>query len=354
MVVNTFFFIDSLWSHPKVIYSIWYHAPVLINAVSSNTWSSGVPSPYEGPHYVNAVNIKETDEGFASEEEGEDSEDDWDETLTFEYMAAHEHFTLPLDYLRITRWARAPPKFALGIGVRDMDDGHDLALRLVPNEPVKNTSKLLATLLHRLRNRTNLTLRATPVRSKEVGFVFYIATSWDDNFNETPAQRDTITAMLGEINWRDKSNVHLHLRLSPTSCLDGSGKGGSPLSGWDYRSREFVLSVDFGQSSTTSVGWPVQSLGYSRCNDFVGSGVSSGWNILVSQVLVRYGRLKQFLAPTQGVIRSIEARHLSPILWNGFLQTIGPYRWHQKCTHRGKRYCLRSLRDVISDAQVKR
>ncbi|SJL11169.1 uncharacterized protein ARMOST_14572 [Armillaria ostoyae] len=172
--------------------------------------SSGVPSPYEGPHNVNAVNIKETDEGFASEEEGEDSEDDWDESLTFEHMAAHEPFSaLPLDYLRITEWARAPPKFALGIGVRDMDDGYDLALRLVPNEPVKNPSKLLAALIDRLRDRTNLTLRATPVRSKEVGFVFYIATSWDDDFDETPAQRDTINAMLGEINWRHKSKWYI-------------------------------------------------------------------------------------------------------------------------------------------------
>lgn len=120
-------------------------------------------------------------------------------------MTAHEPFAaLPLDYLLITGWARGPPKFTLGIGVRDMDDGCDLALRLVPNEPVKNPSKLLGALLDRLRDRTNLTLRATPVRSKEVGFVFYIATSWDDDFKEIPAQRDTINAMLGEISWRDK------------------------------------------------------------------------------------------------------------------------------------------------------
>ncbi|PBK80658.1 hypothetical protein ARMGADRAFT_827827 [Armillaria gallica] len=123
---------------------------------------------------LNVVNIKELDEGFTSEEEGEGSEDEWDESITFEYMAAHEPFTaLPLDYLLITGWAHAPPKFALGIGVRDMDDGYDLALRLVPNEPVKNPSKLLGALLDRLRDHTNLTLRATPVRSKEVGFVFY-------------------------------------------------------------------------------------------------------------------------------------------------------------------------------------
>ncbi|KAK0237055.1 hypothetical protein EDD85DRAFT_953051 [Armillaria nabsnona] len=75
-----------------------------------------------------------------------------------------------------------------------MDDGYDLALRLVPNEPVKNPSKLLGALLDRLRD----------LRSKEVVFVFYIATSWDDDFKEIPAQRDTINAMLGEINWRDK------------------------------------------------------------------------------------------------------------------------------------------------------
>ncbi len=28
--------------------------------------------------------------------------------------------------------------------------------------------------------------------------------SWDDDFDETPAQRDTINAMLDEINWKDK------------------------------------------------------------------------------------------------------------------------------------------------------
>ncbi|KAK0421892.1 hypothetical protein EV421DRAFT_1914869 [Armillaria borealis] len=174
----------------------------------------GLPSPYEGPHNLKAVDIKGTgeqfDEGAASEEEGKDSEDEWHEALTLEYMAAHEPFAaLPLDYLLITGWARAPPKFALGIGVRDMDDGYDLALRLVPNEPVKNPSKLLGALLDQLRDRTNLTLRATPVRSKEVGFVFYIATSWDDDFNGIPAQRDTINAMLSEINWRDKIKWYL-------------------------------------------------------------------------------------------------------------------------------------------------
>ncbi|KAK0468061.1 uncharacterized protein EV420DRAFT_444249 [Desarmillaria tabescens] len=167
-----------------------------------------LPTPCEDPTNLNSANIKGTDEGFdegtASEKEGEDSEDEWSETLTFEYMVAHEPFTaLPVKYLLFTGWALAPPQFALGIGVDDMHEGYDLAHRLAPNEPVKDSSMLLAVLIHRLRDRTNLMVRATPVRSKEVGFVFYITTSWDDDFTETPAQRDTMNAMLREINWRE-------------------------------------------------------------------------------------------------------------------------------------------------------
>ncbi|KAK0218692.1 hypothetical protein IW262DRAFT_1386888, partial [Armillaria fumosa] len=194
---------------------------VATRAAFQDSSSPGLPSPYEGPHNLKAADIKGTgkqfDEGAASEEEGEDSEeegedseDEWHEALTLEYMAAHEPFAaLSVDYLLITGWARAPPKFALGIGVRDMDDGYDLALRLVPNEPVKYPSMLLSALLDRLRDRTNLTFRLTPVHSKEVEFVFYIATSWDDDFNGIPAQRDTINAMLSEINWRDKIKWYL-------------------------------------------------------------------------------------------------------------------------------------------------
>ncbi len=74
-------------------------------------------------------------------------------------MATHEPFSaLPLDYLLTTGWARASPKFALGIGIHDMDDGYDLALHLVVNEPVKNPSKLLGALIDRLRDRMNLML----------------------------------------------------------------------------------------------------------------------------------------------------------------------------------------------------
>ncbi|PBK68062.1 hypothetical protein ARMSODRAFT_1005056 [Armillaria solidipes] len=168
------------------------------------------------PSNLNAVNVRATeeqfdegaaseDEGYDSEEEDDDSEHEWSkESLTFKYMAAHEPFTaLPVHYLRFTRCALLPPKFALGIGVDDMDDGFELARHLVPNEPVEDSSMLLTTLIRRLRDRTNLDVRATPVRSKEVGFVFYTVTSWDENFDEAPAQRDIMNAMLREINWRE-------------------------------------------------------------------------------------------------------------------------------------------------------
>ncbi|SJL04251.1 uncharacterized protein ARMOST_07612 [Armillaria ostoyae] len=39
--------------------------------------------------------------------------------------------------------------FALGIGVDDMDDGFELAHHLAPNEPVEDSSMLLAILLRR-------------------------------------------------------------------------------------------------------------------------------------------------------------------------------------------------------------
>ncbi|KAK0207288.1 hypothetical protein IW262DRAFT_1420796 [Armillaria fumosa] len=144
------------------------------------------------------------DEGYDSEEDSDDSEEEWTKSFTFEYMAEHEPFTaLPVNYLRVTRCARAPPLFALGIGVRDMNDGYDLARRLAPNEPDTDSCTLLGVLIRRLKERTNLNVRATPVRSKEVGYVFYIVTSWDDGFTDAPAQRDTMNAMLREINWRD-------------------------------------------------------------------------------------------------------------------------------------------------------
>lgn len=176
------------------------------------------------PSNLNAVNTKRTDgqfeldEGAASKEEsdviqegdddgGEEGDDyvpEWSKSLTFEYMAEHEPFAgLPVNYLRFTGWARSPPMFALGIGVRDMKNGYDLARRLVPNEPDKDSSLLLAVLIHALRDRTNLHVRATPVRSKEVRFVFYIVTSWDEDFTDAPTQRDTMNAMLREINWRE-------------------------------------------------------------------------------------------------------------------------------------------------------
>ncbi len=171
----------------------------------------------------NAVNIKARDEQFDegvfsgeegnnneeegdySEEKGKDSEHEWSkECLTFEYMVAHEPFTaLPVHYLPFPGCALPPPQFALGIGVDDMDDGFELARRLAPNELVEDSSMLLAILLHRLRDRTKLNVRATPVCSKEVGFVFYIVTSWDENFDEAPAQRDIMNAMLREISWRE-------------------------------------------------------------------------------------------------------------------------------------------------------
>ncbi|KAK0207786.1 hypothetical protein IW262DRAFT_1418096 [Armillaria fumosa] len=145
----------------------------------------GLPSPYEGPHNLNAFDegVASEEEGEDSEEEGEDSEDEWHEYygLRTEPFAA-----LPLDYLLSHLGGPVLlQSLPYGIGVRDMDDGYDLALRLVPNEPL------------------------TPVRSKEVGFVFYIATSWDDDFTGIPAQRDTINAMLSEINWRDKIKWYL-------------------------------------------------------------------------------------------------------------------------------------------------
>ncbi|KAK0234277.1 hypothetical protein IW262DRAFT_1335566 [Armillaria fumosa] len=119
-------------------------------------------------------------------------------------MAEHEPFAaLPVNYLRFTGCARSPPEFALGIGVRDMKDGYDLAHCLAPNAPDPDSSVLLAVLIHGLRDRTNLHVRATPVRSKEVGFVFYVVTSWDEDFTDAPTQRDTMNAMLREINWRE-------------------------------------------------------------------------------------------------------------------------------------------------------
>ncbi|KAK0437337.1 hypothetical protein EV421DRAFT_1828558 [Armillaria borealis] len=151
------------------------------------------------PSNLNAVNLRTTEEQFDEvRKRMTTSEHEWSkESLTFKYIAAHEPFTaLPVHYLRFTGCALLPPKFALGIG---------LARRLVPNEPVEDSSMLLTTLIRRLRDRTNLNVRATPVRSKEVGFVFYIA----------PAQRDIMNAMLREINWRDNIKCTAKTTIDP-------------------------------------------------------------------------------------------------------------------------------------------
>lgn len=112
-------------------------------------------------------------------------------------MAEHEPFTaLPVKYLRLTKCARAPPLFALGISVRDMDDGYDLARRLVPKEPDEDSCALVGVLIRRLKDRKNLNVRAILVRSKEVGYMF--VTSWDDGF------ADAMNAVLRKINWRDE------------------------------------------------------------------------------------------------------------------------------------------------------
>ncbi|KAK0491722.1 hypothetical protein EDD18DRAFT_1109474 [Armillaria luteobubalina] len=169
--------------------------------------ASRLSTPAEGPN-----NIKVTDEslgdyaahdedssdsedkGYDSEEDSDESEDEWTKSFTFEYMAEHEPFTaLPVNYLRLTN-----------IGVCDMDDGYDLACHLMLNEPDADSCALLRVLIHRLKECTNLNIRATPVWSKEVGYVFYIVTSWDNRFKDVPAQRDTMNAMLREIGWRDE------------------------------------------------------------------------------------------------------------------------------------------------------
>ncbi|KAK0491762.1 hypothetical protein EDD18DRAFT_1334603 [Armillaria luteobubalina] len=116
------------------------------------------------------------DEGYDGEEDSDESEDEW------------------------TKCARAPPLFALGIGVRDMDDGYDLARRLAPSKPDTDSCVLLGVLIRRHKKLTNLNIRATPVWLKAFGYELYMVTSWDNGFEDAPAQRDMMNATLREIN----------------------------------------------------------------------------------------------------------------------------------------------------------